>query len=200
MGDLAAALQIATRTPTICACGCGLPIPARSNARYATGACRTRDWKRREGYADPRRRKASRNAKSRPSGLQVSYRKAVRALARMMGDGPECLEVAERILAPALSDRQRTQLQAMRARARTVETAIMEAAWGWVVEEDGMHGNEPLWRPPPEEGGPDVFRGYAQPERVESEIVPFDETEDSRAQLQANSTEPQTVGERKRPR
>lgn len=65
----------------ICACGCKRSLEGmRRNAIYATSACRARDWKRRAGYADPRRRKASRNGKSGRSGLQVSYSKAVEAV------------------------------------------------------------------------------------------------------------------------
>lgn len=34
-----------------CACGCGKP--ARPRGRYASAACRARDWKRRTGYGPP---------------------------------------------------------------------------------------------------------------------------------------------------
>ena len=65
-------------TPEPCACGCGQPITGRG--AYASGACRTRDWKRRAGYGDPRRSRASRNAKFKPSGPQYSRRKAREAI------------------------------------------------------------------------------------------------------------------------
>lgn len=100
----------------VCACGCGASLDGmRKDAIYASAHCRTLGWKRRVGYADPRRRKASPNGKtgrSKPSGLQVSYRKAVRELADVMDAGnPESLELAGRILARALPERQRALLE-----------------------------------------------------------------------------------------
>lgn len=58
-----------------CACGCGEPAASRKKARYATGACRTRDWKKRRGITGIRYVKASQNGKQ--SGFAVSYFKLV---------------------------------------------------------------------------------------------------------------------------
>lgn len=56
------------------------------------------------------------NAKRKPSGLQVSYRKAVEAVeALLTADGyARPRSTAERTLREALSDRQRAQLEARR--------------------------------------------------------------------------------------
>lgn len=103
----------------VCACGCGASLDGmRKDAIYASPQCRSLGWKRRVGYADPRRRKASRNGKTRrsgPSGLQVSYRKAVETAIEMLVAGcdemyiPE--EFAERFMSRALSERQRALLE-----------------------------------------------------------------------------------------
>jgi hypothetical protein len=73
-----------------CACGgvdgkgCSEPMDgARPDALYASSACRTRAWKRRTGYRDPRRGKASRNGappRARRPSLRISYHKALAAL------------------------------------------------------------------------------------------------------------------------
>jgi hypothetical protein len=62
-----------------CACGCGCSLEGmRSNARYASRACRTRDWKRRRGITGIRYVKASQNGGR--SGRQLTQRKAERAV------------------------------------------------------------------------------------------------------------------------
>jgi hypothetical protein len=65
-----------------CECGCGEPLTGlRPNARFATDACRTRTWKAKHRYADPRRSKPSRNGTSRRKPtLRISYLKAVAAV------------------------------------------------------------------------------------------------------------------------
>jgi len=73
----------ADRNVRLCECDCGRSLEGmRSNARYASRACRTRDWKRRRGITGIRYVKASQNAKSRPSGRQLTQRKARTAVAR----------------------------------------------------------------------------------------------------------------------
>lgn len=94
-----------------CACNCGQPLEGlRANARYASDACRSRDWKRRAGYVDPRaakpRRNVSRQAR-RPTAPRVSYRKAITAVADWLADyqahdDRDPLDVARSILDPLL--------------------------------------------------------------------------------------------------
>jgi hypothetical protein len=74
---------------------------SRPNALYASSACRTRAWKRRTGYRDPRRRKASPNARvQRKPSLRISYRRAVAAVAPYVGGEQR----AEAVLRPLLSE------------------------------------------------------------------------------------------------
>jgi hypothetical protein len=99
-----------TRT---CACGCGASLDGkRASARYASGACRTAAYKDREGITGYRPVKASQNG--RRGGVQVSYRKAVAALAEFLKVLPTDDDTlyAERILLPALSPRARAQVEA----------------------------------------------------------------------------------------
>jgi hypothetical protein len=87
-----------------CACNCGASLDGmRSDAIYASAACRTRDWKRREGITGIRYTKASQNGKSRPSGLQLSYYKTADALVDHFGLSRTQVE---RIPRPVLSRRQ----------------------------------------------------------------------------------------------
>jgi hypothetical protein len=91
-----------------CACGCGERLEGmRADAVYASAACRTRDWKRRKGITGIRYTKASQNGKSGPSGLQVSFRKAVETLHLELRLPRLAIQSA---LEPALSKRQRRQL------------------------------------------------------------------------------------------
>lgn len=110
-----------------CACGCGQPIPAGyRNRHYATSACRTRDWKRREGYADYRRRKASRNAKSKPSGLQVSARKMIEGvedlLIRQGIPAPLAALKANAVVYAQLSTRGRRRFDELQAKPKPPQT------------------------------------------------------------------------------
>jgi hypothetical protein len=95
----------------LCACNCGQPVAPRKGARYATGACRTRDWKKRRGITGIRYVKASQNGKQ--SGLQLSYFKLVRDIP----DEPMSKSELEAWLAAKLSVRQREQLDQRRAAA-----------------------------------------------------------------------------------
>lgn len=73
----------------LCECGCGQPLVGlRANARYASDACRSRDWKRRAGYVDPRAAKPRRNVsrRSKPTAPRISYRKALDALTTFLVD------------------------------------------------------------------------------------------------------------------
>ena len=112
-----------------CACGCPESMEGmRADAIYASAACRTRAWKRREGITGIRYTKASQNGKSKPSGLQVSYRKATDAAAalamRIVEQNARALDVqlppgarasvhllAEFYMSRALSSRARETLQ-----------------------------------------------------------------------------------------
>jgi hypothetical protein len=103
-----------TNLERFCRCGCGASLEGmRESAVYASASCRTRAWKAREGITGYRAVKASQNA--RASGLQVSYRKAVEALADFVAvegiDRAKAIAEAERILRLGLSDRQRAALE-----------------------------------------------------------------------------------------
>lgn len=90
----------------------------RSNARYASRACRTRDWKRRRGITGIRYVKASQNGKV--SGCQVSYKKAETFVrVSLSGASPELAAHVLRALAMALPDRQRAILAAREQREET---------------------------------------------------------------------------------
>lgn len=104
----------------LCACGCGVElVTLRSNARYASDACRSRDWKRRAGYVDPRAPQPRRNVSKprRPSAPRISYRKALDAVAFEVQHLPgytadTAREFAVAALRPLLTDR---QLEALRS-------------------------------------------------------------------------------------
>lgn len=114
-------------------------------ARFCSDACRAAAWKLRTGYgrhdrvvpyddrpadearALPRRARANGRPATRrkPSGLQVSYRKAIDVLADYLRASEDALELtqdprdeAEAILCDALSDKQRARLDAQREEAR----------------------------------------------------------------------------------
>lgn len=98
-----------------CACGCGRSLDGmRSKARYASAACRTRDWKRRKGITGIRYTKASQNGKSR-SGKQVTRGKAIDAAIRTAlrfaenPDPQEVFETARQEVDRALPARQRLE-------------------------------------------------------------------------------------------
>lgn len=99
---------------------CGGRFETTRRASYCSTACRTAAWKERTGYADPRQRKACRNGKSRASGMQVSYRKAVEAMIELLERTEpirwklkpgEARSAAEWAMSRALSDRQRALLE-----------------------------------------------------------------------------------------
>jgi hypothetical protein len=109
-------------TERLCACGCGRSLDGmRSKARYASGACRTRDWKRRKGITGIRYTKASQNGKSGPPGLQQSHPRSVEQAEAMLrcadderirtGSHRPTPELAREFMAQALSARQREQLE-----------------------------------------------------------------------------------------
>ncbi len=87
-------------------------------------ACRAARWKHLEGYGRQRRPERRANEKSKASGLQVSYRKAIEAVEALLesaevhyGVGnPRTL--AEHALQRALSDRQRARLHAREERKK----------------------------------------------------------------------------------
>jgi hypothetical protein len=98
----------------VCACGCGESLAGRDKrALYATAACRARGWKRDRDYGPQKPPKVRTNARQR-SGLQVSYKRAVREVEaefRELGVGfPRAR--ATRAVRRALSDKQRARLDA----------------------------------------------------------------------------------------
>jgi hypothetical protein len=96
----------------LCACGCGNPVPSRRGARYATSACRTRDWKARKGITGIRYVKASQNGK--PSGLQVPYF----GLVNDIPDEPMSKNDLEEWITSKLSERQRALIHARNKKTR----------------------------------------------------------------------------------
>lgn len=92
-------------------------------AKTCDDKCRAAAWKQKTGYGRPRKRA---NGKQKASGLQLSYRKAQAALVdHLLGsslDGVDwaeaaaaracALTMAAEILRPALSEKQRKQLEA----------------------------------------------------------------------------------------
>lgn len=104
-----------------CGCGCGKPKAGRS--AYASSACRTRAWKRRVAYGPqkPLQGRSNGNVPPKRSGLQLSYRRAVREvaieIATLQGwapTGDRAMYYAERAIYRALSDRQRERLDSRR--------------------------------------------------------------------------------------
>ena len=91
----------------------------RAHARFCGPGCR-RAAHREESV--PKRAHVARRACSGPSGLQVSYRKAVGVLERVVANGPILVwgdgrrrtpqEAAELLMAEALSPTQRARLEA----------------------------------------------------------------------------------------
>lgn len=109
-------MSVLTLGQHTCKCGCGRPRKGRSD--FATDACRTRHWKQRTGY-QARARENGRNGtengkttRAKRSGMQVSYRKAVEAVAEELAHlgvrDPE--HRARLVLTPVLPARQRTRL------------------------------------------------------------------------------------------
>jgi hypothetical protein len=92
-----------------CECGCGADLTKRRpNVKYVIAAHRTRKWR----AARQNERKPSQNRHSGPSGLQVSYAKAVRALIAEFRDLnlPSAEARAREMVRRMLSDRQRAML------------------------------------------------------------------------------------------
>jgi hypothetical protein len=106
--------------PRVCAHeGCSTVLAgARPEAVYCSAACRTAAWRARSGYRIPtlsEQRKPSQNGRAKPSGLQVSYRKAVDQVADMLErsfiEKPcNARRLAEGAVKAALSERQRAIL------------------------------------------------------------------------------------------
>lgn len=95
-----------------CACGCGAKL-TRRNALTASGACRTRAWKARTGYAVKAVRKASQNGNAgrrRTPDMRISVRKLLAALEDEFGPATYARARA-RVLA-LLNDKQRRNLDA----------------------------------------------------------------------------------------
>lgn len=106
--------RVAVELERVCACGCGRPLEGmRSDAVYASGACRTRHWKARQGITGIRYLKASQNGSSGRSGLQVSFWRAQRALEEWLEahDVRSPRGMSIEILEGAMPARQRARLQ-----------------------------------------------------------------------------------------
>jgi hypothetical protein len=124
--------------PRMCARdGCPQSIDGmRPNAIYCSSACKTAAWKVRAGYRTQGIRNTSRTRKTGgPSGLQVSYGRAVEAVTRQLrligysSDSGEDVETARMVLREALSDLQRARLD-----ARDVCADITHAGTGSPVQ------------------------------------------------------------------
>jgi hypothetical protein len=101
-----------------CKCGCGAPLEGRRReARYASPACRTRDWKRRRDSGRGDAPETSRNGKARPVELRISLRKAEKLADGVVGelDGPvapaEVRRLVGLVLEGSLSDLQRQRVE-----------------------------------------------------------------------------------------
>lgn len=103
---------------------------AAHNTRFCDDRCRAAAWKRRTGYG-----RATPPARPRASGIQLSYRKASDELTVALADGrygwsveglQRAREHANAILRPALSDRQRAQLDARESSRPVVVTSENE--------------------------------------------------------------------------
>lgn len=98
--------------------GCGVALDGmRAQARYCCGAHRTAGWKG-SHPAVPQNGRERFLRRSGPSGLQVSYPKAVHRVAQYLAIYDDCVyadseyeEDAARILAEALSPAQRARLE-----------------------------------------------------------------------------------------
>ncbi len=80
----------------------------RPGALYASGACRTRDWKRRHEQGAGDASVTSRNGRPRRVELRVSLRKATRLAEAKCA--PETAAAVRQVLELALTDRQRERL------------------------------------------------------------------------------------------
>lgn len=98
-------------------CGRALSESSRSEARYCSDRCRAAAWKERRGYGA---RRAVRTGLARPSGLQLSWRRALREVTELtiqlnphLADHRDLAEeIAETALKRALPERQRRRLEA----------------------------------------------------------------------------------------
>lgn len=90
---------------------CGASLAGRrKDALYCSASCRATAARERKESAQSRNTAPPR---ANRSGLQISYRKAVEHIALSYGPGlrrSEAIARAEALLRPALSDRQRAQL------------------------------------------------------------------------------------------
>lgn len=89
-----------------CACGCKEPLDhRRSDALYATDACRTRAWKRRHRYTDQRRAYPSRNGKKRRApDPRISLNRLLPALETELGSR-RARQLVRELLPPRLKGR-----------------------------------------------------------------------------------------------
>lgn len=95
---------------------CGGAFEARRKARFCGSSCRTKAWKARNGYSDPRRRSERRATTSTPRkpDLRISYRRAIHEVSRVL-NGEFATTAQARIavydtLTGLLTDRQRKAL------------------------------------------------------------------------------------------
>lgn len=92
-----------------CRCGCGASLDGRrKEARYATAACRTRDWKRRHGLGVSNASVTSQSGHPRSVELRVALRKAERHAEETRS--PEIAREVGEVLREVLTDRQRERL------------------------------------------------------------------------------------------
>ncbi len=128
--------------------GCDEPLTSRhANARYCSDACKSAAYKARTGYTLHATREPCQTRKSSggPSGLQVSYRKAVEVVADFLTHElapvaftTSTTRIAEIVLAQALSDRQLQRLASQaNKRSETAANTVHS-----VVQESGAAAHE----------------------------------------------------------
>lgn len=107
-GSLTDAEMDSYRLVKSCVCGCGeLSRPA---GRYATDACRARDWKARVRYGSQRpfeRPQARIQRAARPSDVRPTFTRVYEVLARELGSPLRARDLAEQML----TDKQRARVR-----------------------------------------------------------------------------------------
>jgi hypothetical protein len=121
-----------------CACPCKASLDGmKPTARYATAACRTRHYRERKLAGEQTPRVTSQRRNTKPSGLQISFWKAQKALEDFLGlhDATAPRNLSLRILEDALSDKQRHELHA-RKRAKRAPTLTVAEQRDALEQED----------------------------------------------------------------
>lgn len=100
----------------------------KPTARYATAACRTRHYRERKLAGEQTPCVTSQRRRSKPSGLQISFWKAQKALEDYLdlrgASAPRNRSIA--ILEEALSDKQRDELHSRKRAKRAVTLTVAQ--------------------------------------------------------------------------